>query len=220
MTLKSKPFKPRAKTCKWVECRKRFMPERTMQSVCSPMCGILKARADKAKKDACENRKRVREEKRLAAIERKKNREAKEKLKGRGYFIEKAQAAFNAFIRERDHPLPCICCGSWPSYGQLGMFNMPGGEWDAGHFRSRGAAPHLRFDERNAHKQLKYCNHYKSGNISGYRIGLIQRIGLPAVEALEADDEPRHYSIDDLKRIAIEYRAKTRELKKQREARQ
>jgi hypothetical protein len=41
-----------------------------------------------------------------------------------------------------------------------------------------------------------------------YRIGLIERIGLPAVEALESDQEPRKYSIQDLKAIRDEYRAK------------
>ncbi|MEF0257051.1 recombination protein NinG, partial [Pseudomonas aeruginosa] len=42
---------------------------------------------------------------------------------------------------------------------------------------------------------------------------LIERIGLEAVEALEADHQPRKYTNDELKAIAAEYRAKLRELK-------
>lgn len=34
-----------------------------------------------------------------------------------------------------------------------------------------------------------------------------------AVEALEADQTPRHYTIDDLKRIKAEYKAKLGALK-------
>lgn len=47
-----------------------------------------------------------------------------------------------------------------------------------------------------------------------YRIGLIARIGLAAVEALEADQSVKKYTIDELKALTAHYRALTRELKK------
>ena len=43
---------------------------------------------------------------------------------------------------------------------------------------------------------------------------MIGRIGLEAVEALEADHAPRKETIEQLKAITAEYRAKTRELQK------
>ena len=83
-----------------------------------------------------------------------------------------------------------------------------GGCFDAGHYRSVGSAPHLRFDERNVHGQRKQCNRYGSGRAVDYRVGLIQRIGLEVVEALEADQQPKHYSIEDLIELRDKYRAK------------
>ena len=86
----------------------------------------------------------------------------------------------------------------------------------AGHYRSRGSAPHLRFNEDNVHAQRKQCNRYGSGNVVGYRLGLIERIGLEAVEALEADNAPRKYTAEDLKAIKADYTRKARELEKAR----
>ena len=88
-----------------------------------------------------------------------------------------------------------------------------GGGFDCGHYRSVGSAPHLRFDERNAHGQTKQCNRYGAGRAVDYRIGLIQRIGLEQVESLEADQTPKKYSIEDMKAIKDEYKRKLKELK-------
>lgn len=71
----------------------------------------------------------------------------------------------------------------------------------------------MRYVEDNAHRQLVYCNRNQSGNSVNYRLGLIARIGLERVEALESDDTPRKYTIDDLKAIKATYVAKLRELK-------
>ncbi len=45
-----------------------------------------------------------------------------------------------------------------------------------------------------------------------YRLGLIQRIGLEAVEALEADNTIRKWTREELREIAATYRAKRKEL--------
>lgn len=121
--------------------------------------------------------------------------------------MKEAQIAFNAYVRERDKNQPCICCGQ-----PLGAQQVGGG-FDAGHYRSVGSAPHLRFDERNCHGQRKSCNRYGSGRSVDYRLGLIARIGLAEVESLEADNDPKKYSIDDLKAIKAKYKAKLKELK-------
>lgn len=141
-------------------------------------------------------------------VERKKDRERKEKIKTRSDYMKEAQIEFNKYIRSRDEGKPCISCGTPLVSG------VHGGGFDSGHFRSRGSAPHLAFDERNAHGQCKRCNRYLSGNISKYRIGLVGRIGADRVVELESDNEPKHYTKEDLINIRDTYRAKTRELKK------
>lgn len=87
-----------------------------------------------------------------------------------------------------------------------------GGGFDAGHYRSVGSAPHLRFDERNVHGQTKQCNRYGAGRAVDYRLGLIARIGRDVVEELEADQRPRKHSIEDLIEIRNTYRAKAKEI--------
>jgi hypothetical protein len=76
-----------------------------------------------------------------------------------------------------------------------------GGSFDAGHYRSRGSASHLRFNLLNIHKQCVKCNRFKSGNAVDYRIELIKRIGLENVEKLESDNKPRKFTIEYLKRL-------------------
>lgn len=84
----------------------------------------------------------------------------------------------------------------------------------AGHYRSVGACPELRFEPLNIHRQCVKCNRNLSGNAVEYRIRLVQRIGAETVAWLEGPHEPRKYTVDEIKTIKAEYRAKTRELKK------
>lgn len=175
------------KTCK--ACKEKFTPQRSMQSVCSPGCGLSLAKAKREKQ------------------ERKEVKARKEKLKTRSDWIKDAQTAFNRYVRLRDNGRFCIDgCGAFLGLGGVG------GGFDCGHYRSTGSAPNLRFDERNAHGQSKHCNRYLAGRAVDYRLGLINRIGLPAVEALEADNTPRKFSIDELKAIIALYRQKAKEL--------
>lgn len=183
------------KTCK--VCKAVFKPFLSTAKVCSPDCARSLAVSIRGKA-----------EKVAQVKERKADKVKRESLKRRSDWIAEAQAAFNLFIRTRDAGLPCICCGR-----NGDSRNGVGGTWDAGHYRSRGSAPHLRFDERNVHAQLKQCNRYDSGNVVGYRMGLIARIGQEALDALEADQEPRRHTIDDLREIKREYTAKAKELK-------
>jgi hypothetical protein len=47
-----------------------------------------------------------------------------------------------------------------------------------------------------------------------YRIGLIARIGLARVEALETNNQVGKWTADELRAIKAEYRAKLKELEK------
>ena len=175
------------------ECNTPFFVNRPMQAVCSIRC----ARADA---------------KRVKRADKEKTRARKEAVKTIPALIREAQTAFNAWVRARDEGQPCICCGRFPLNDSL-----KGGGWDCGHYRSTGSASHLRFNEANAHRQLKVCNRYGAGRAVDYRIGLIARIGLDAVEALEASNAPHKWQRDELKAIRDMYRRRLKELKAQRE---
>lgn len=186
------------KTCKNPACGAKFKPMQLGQKVCGWQCGLAIAK---------EPANQVVARKAIAQRERREIKVRKEKLKSRGDYLREAQQAFNAFIRMRDQMAGHVCISS----GRPLDWN--GNAVDAGHYRSVGAAPHLRFDERNVHAQSKQDNRYLSGNATDYRIGLIRRIGLAEVEALERDQSVRKYTIDDLKYIAARYRAKLKALK-------
>lgn len=156
---------------------------------CSPACAIELANVAREKKVKADYKAR------------------KEAIKTRSDYIKEAQVAFNSYIRGRDAGKPCICCGLPLGEGAIG------GGFDCGHYRSVGSAPHLRFDPRNAHGQRKQCNRYGAGRAVDYRVGLIARIGLVAVESVEADQTAAKWSIDELKAIKAHYRTKLKELK-------
>ncbi|PUA19603.1 recombination protein NinG [Glaciimonas sp. PCH181] len=182
-TLVAKP-----KTRKCAICKTSFVKRTMAHVVCSPPCAVANNRLKAAKAD------------------RKITAARKLAIKPRAKWMAEAQAAFNAFIRQRDINQLCISSGR-PLPSQAA-----GGGFDAGHYRSIGSAPHLRFDERNVHGQSKQDNRYLAGNAVDYRIGLIARIGIAAVEELEADNAFRKWSIDDLTAIKAKYKNKLKEL--------
>jgi hypothetical protein len=175
-------------------CPREFVPRASFATVCSQRCAMRKLKADaEAKKKQ----------------EREQTRERKKALETIPDLIKVAQREFNAFIRARDADRACICCGK-----PLGSDEVGGG-FDCGHYRSVGSAPHLRFDERNAHGQTKQCNRWGAGRAVDYRLGLIGRIGLVEVEALEADNRIHKWQREELRAIAATYRTKRKELEKE-----
>lgn len=191
--LKRTPFRPqpvkepkrRQRKCIVKTCRALFDPRSITHKTCSPACAIAHVEAEKARQ--C----------------RKERQEGLTKLKRRADWMKEAQTALNAWIRlGRDAGKPCISCGRHHT-GQL----------HAGHYLARGSHPNLSLCENNLALQCQPCNVHLSGNQRLFRIGLIARIGLAAVAALESDNTPRHYSIDDLKAIRDLYRTKLKALK-------
>jgi hypothetical protein len=158
-----------------------------MQAVCSTICASRLVKA--AKKETAE-----RDKARKAAIKRIPD------------LIKEAQVAFNAYIRARDSGKPCICCGLPLGAGDIG------GSYDAGHYRSTGSASHLRYSEDNVHAQRKQCNRYGAGRAVDYRIGLIARIGLGRVEALESNCAPHKWQREELIEIKENYKRKLKEI--------
>jgi len=174
------------KTRRCAQCRKKIPETDAIISSLKSFCSIEHlaeyAKTDRAKRFA---KKVVNKEKRIA----------KEKLKTRSDWQRDAQRAFNEYIRVRDRGKPCVSCGA--SQG----VTVRGGDFDAGHYRSRGSSPHLAFHIYNCHSQCVKCNRHLSGNIVEYRKQLVIRIGIEKLEKLEQDNRPRNYTIKDFQRI-------------------
>lgn len=180
------------KTCANTACATQFVPAQLGQKVCGWACGLAIAPANQDKASRA-----------IAQRNRKEIKVRKEALKTRSDHMRDTQQAFNEWVRTRDADLPCISCGRHHQ-----------GKYDAGHYRTVGSNPALRFEPLNCHKQCVPCNQHKSGNIVEYRINLVLRIGAVNVEWLEGPHEPQKYTVEELKAMTAEYRAKTRKLKK------
>ena len=173
------------KQCK--SCKDEFKPFRIGQKVCSPGCAIKLVHEDKAK-----------------AL-KKDTRERKKALKTKSDYANAAQKACNKYIRERDKNKACISCGT----------HRMDIQYCAGHYKTRGAHPELRFHPLNIHKQCNhYCNLQKSGNIEKYRPELIKKIGISQVEWLESKHEPQNLSVEDLQDIRQYYIEQLKSLEK------
>lgn len=178
-----------AKQKKCKHCKNLFTPFLTTQKVCSPECALelVKTKNRKVERTAY----------------RKETKERKAKLKTKAMWLNEAQTAFNKFIRLRDYAESCISCQREHK-----------GQYHAGHYKSRGSSPELRFEEDNCHKQCAPCNNHLSGNQTEYRINLINKIGLTKVEKLEGPNDPKNYTIEDIELIKKTYNKKARELEK------
>ena len=133
----------------------------------------------------------------------KETKRLKESIKTRADWLNGAQTAFNAYIRLRDRNEPCISCGTTKPV-----------QYCAGHYFTRGGHPELRFSEQNVHKQCnKNCNLELSGNIAAYRVNLIKKIGVEAMDWLEGPHALQNLTIEDAKEIKQYYRDKTKHLK-------
>lgn len=174
------------KRCK--SCNDPFIPRNTLQKVCCAACALNHAQGIREKAFKSETAKRK-----------------KALLENDTVFLKaRAQKVFNEFIRMRDASLGCVSCDKGPSWN---------GQWHAGHYKTVGARPDLRFSELNAHKQCSVCNNYLSGNLAEYRKNLILRIGIEEVGNIELDREIVAYRAKDYKDIYEKYKLKIKALR-------
>lgn len=187
------------KKCKAPGCGKHFKPTMTTQKVCSIACAKAIAKDPKLQKIAA---------KAITRQAREDLKERREKLKSRAEYAKEAQAAINRYVRLRDAHLGCISC-SKPASWQ--------GQWHCSHFRSVGAAPHLRFNLWNMNKSCSACNNFLSGNIMAYRPALIEKIGQAKVDWLECNSDVARHDIPYLKRVKAVFSKKARRIEKRLE---
>ena len=166
-------------------CKADFEPRfNSTQVVCGTVCAIEQAR------------KKTKKQYRAQTTKLRKEFNGKD----RAYQLKLAQTAFNAYIRERDKDLPCISSGRTT------------GQMHAGHYKSVGAYPELRFCEQNCNKQSMKDNAWLSGNVVGYRQGLIDKYSEGVVLWLEGPHEPKKYTIEEIIEIKERYKAKLKAL--------
>ena len=180
--------KLKSKKCR--HCCLMFTPWNSLQVCCTPKCAISYTHSNQDKKVASAINK-----------QRKSDRQAlrarKTALKSKSDWLREAQTACNAYIREKDKNEPCISCGT----------TNPNIQYCAGHFKTRGGHPELRFHPFNIHRQCnKNCNLHLSGNIAEYRPRLIKKIGIENVEWLEGKHEAQHLTIEDIKEVKAYYK--------------
>lgn len=177
-------------------CRTAFEPDRPMQRVCGGACALTLAITDRARKV-----------KAAAAQERKKDRARREVIKSRADWAREAQTAVNRYVRLRDMAAGrgCITCGAYPA-------QKWGGTMDAGHFRSVGSAPHLRFYLPQIAMQCVTCNRYKGGRALDFRAALAKQRGPEWVEKLESMQGLAKFNIEYLKRIKKIFSKKARRI--------
>ena len=198
--LTPKPHKPKTCDKRRGGCGVSFVPVKMGQRPCSPLCAISMV-----------NHKKAKEAQAAKVLDSRQDRIKKEALKTIPDLKNEAQHAFNKFIRTRDQASKqrCICCGA-----SLEWDSGRGGSVDAGHYRSTGSADHLRYSEDNCHAQRTICNRYGAGRAVDYRIGLIARIGLLRVEALESNNEVHKWTREELREIRDRYRQKAKKLER------
>ena len=190
---------PEKRTCKNRACRNKFTPteKHPFAIACCIGCEIILSARHLEKVLAA----RIRAEAKRQAAERKETKVKIQALKGLSYWEGRAQHEVNKFIRNRDHGNACISCDI--TYSTV---------WNAGHFKSVGAHPNLRYNEDNIHLQCVQCNKDKSGNVGPYRVRLIVKIGLERVEALEVWHATVKSTVEQCQAIEAVYKVKTKAL--------
>jgi hypothetical protein len=156
-------------------CGTKYQPIRPTQKCCTdPDCAATMGRqiAEKA--------------------QRLRDRQQKQAQKTPSQRMADTQKIFNAAVRARDAGLPCISCGRPANWD---------GQWHASHFKSVGANSALRFNLWNVAKSCSVCNNHLSGNIDGYRSGIVSRYGQSRIDWLDSAPRVRRYSVEYLERL-------------------
>jgi hypothetical protein len=150
---------------------------------------------------------------------RAKAKNAKEKARSTAHNIQKAkvkledirhqhkltQSTVNRLCLLLDQGKPCISCGRPDQGGRMR---------NASHFKSRGANSFLRYDLRGLHASCVPCNLYQSGNIEGYRSGLLERYGSAIVEYLDTSPRVRAWTTSELIQMRSEVAEEIRRLER------
>lgn len=181
-------------------CGAPFDPINRRHKVCSEACAIALPGVLREE----EQRKRWARD---ARDYRRKNAERQKGNHGQDGRFMSARKAINAFVRERDHALPCIVHGH----------DCPHSEFHGGHFVGVEIDGALRFNLWNIHKQCaasnkgaRYRKKFRDTTGPKFEANLIERIGQERVDWLNGKHAEREYSDAYLSRLASVFRRRAR----------
>ncbi len=133
----------------------------------------------------------------ILTVIRPKTKTGKIQLK---FILQQAEKVFNAWIRKRD-TLPdrtfiCISCGKYKSNKEM----------DCGHFYPKTFAM-TRFNEDNNHGECVQCNRMDSNHLIGYKLRLLEKIGLERMKKLkELHNKPFKWDRYELELLIEKYK--------------
>jgi hypothetical protein len=202
---------PKARYCK--ACKARFKPASVYEWCCCPEHETAYKSSQMDKQRQQQSASRLRSLKKLKQVSRDKKPKTTAVIKiiraCKPNAADYAQVAINRYVCLRDYGKPCISCGQ-------PMTDSGFSKLECGHYRSRGAAKHLRFHLHNMNGQCHHCNQVLSGNREGFKLGLTSRIGQQKVEALNNDNRTRMFTTEYYQRIKSIFTRKARRLEKRR----
>lgn len=180
-------------------CRTRYEAKYFLQKTCfDPACLAQWSKSDKGGTT-----------KKAKAIEDKENKKAVLELnrKSLKWQHDKTQPVFNKLRRlqefkwfnDRGLEPTCISCGK----------EIGNDQWCNGHFKTVGSNSRLRYDFKNSYLQHNHqCNKQKSGDIDGYKKGLVNRFGDEArsiIDYCETNNSPIKYTWQELEELRKEF---------------
>lgn len=155
------------------ECKEKFKAKYFNQKYCMIKDQCIKAFSDSIQEKEWKKRKKVL---------KKNTKKPKE-------YRKELQDLVNACIREIDKGFGCISCDN-------------GKVEQAGHYRSVGSNPHLRYDPFNIFGQCIHDNMHKGGKPIEFREGLIDRYGKETTEAFLEPSRPLNkLTINDIEQL-------------------
>ncbi len=174
----------RIRTCK--HCKNKKIANQGFQSPVNWFCDrecAMKHSINLSKK--IKEKKQKEAAKSQAEFKRKVNRahtEHKKKVKPIKEWQDKLQKLVNQFIvHVRDKDKPCCTCGT----------DSPSIKYDAGHYRTRAAAPEIRYELTNIHKQCSVkCNQQGSGMRKEYQGFIEYHYGAEHLVWLDGSHDP------------------------------
>lgn len=165
-------------------CRTKLDPGQRIHPQC--IAGYAEAEGAKAE------RKRVKQERMAARVEKAEIRRRKEAAKQRAKWLSECQDIINKIVRLRDKHLGCCSCDRGPKWD---------GQWHASHLRSIGAVSAVRFHLWNIHKGCSICNKHLSGNLAEYLPRIRARIGDEKVDWLYTQNQLVKHDVEYLKKF-------------------